>query len=1283
MSGRSTPRTRGVTGRTTTPKPRDLQVLWANVGKGQPHHIIILELAFKANVDVVCIQEPRTWPGTKTQTHPSYDWYSPVHAWHKTDELEHNAERPRVLTYVRKGAGLRTEQREPIKSRDMLWLDVNGYSILNVYREPTTSEIIDYVANLVPTAKCLIGGDFNCVHDMFEPGSATLNRGKELADWSTHSGMDFIGSPGEPTHDAGHVLDLTFSNIPFARTLIQEEMRSGSDHQTQITVLPGRGRVPLDQFHYKVPEKELTRFSDLVRIGLANLPDPGTLTNTEQIETAARHLSAVFGSAIKVVGKHNPGGNKSAPWWTPDCQQAYHDHLQARLPFGEGNGATAETRQFHEVIRRSKRDYWRKILNDVKSDASLYKVVAWHKLTPNLKSPPLEVDGRTISDTLEKAETMYTKILNRFSAADDLPDNPLDDWTGKGDLPWDATVTIEEVERNTIGVSSTSPGTDRATVRLLKASWEHVKGYIHALFSNCLRLNFFPQCWKHAEVAMIPKVGPGKNQSSVRSWRPIALLSCISKGLERIIARRIAWTALTCGLLSPQHGGALPKRSAMDLAAAFTHDVESAFARNLEVTMVTMDVQGAFDALLMRRLLRRMMEQGWPFALIQLIQSFLQDRQVRVRLEHATTQFYTAACGTPQGSPLSPILYLLYLAELLMQDPTLRFGYADDLCLYRCTKSLQQNVELLAKDVQGILDYGNANKIFFAPEKLEMIHLTRKANRHQPVCEVNDELTIEPITTAEHGKQPALRWLGVWFDRKLTWKRHIAERALKARGVAGHIRGLARTIDGPPASALRKAVITCVLPSILYGSEAWYGGRTKPPRLNRQGRLIRPSARVGGLVDKVESVIVLGARGVLPVWRTTPLPTLLRDAGLPSGEAALEEAKVRFAMRLQTVDKDHPLTRRISPPRIRRGRSAGSIMRPKTKVQDLGTLLPSIPRPVLRMPHFSPGCRTDPTGGVDKETASKQFKEWWAQLPPEDVTVFSDGSEQYIDGVKYVGYGYAVYQDGKQVGKGYGSINTTSHVFDAEAIGALTGINRVLTMPMHIRSQRVYMCIDSTSVIWSIRGDPSPSSQWAFIGIQEAMAAYDIHVKWSPGHTGIEGNEAADMLADIGAHHPQPTAGPQSKPTVSGIRSLAKQKVSDARQRWWNRISSRLSTWYKAIEPAYHVKSLPELDLPRAILHRLLAIRTTHGDFDWYHTKFKHDDAKTHCVCGRRKTPLHLVLCSRTQRRFNQWPKKTRPDLPPATRADALAYLRVLCSTPKDFEKFLRVTEFYSKFCTR
>ncbi|KAF9698076.1 hypothetical protein EKO04_003954 [Ascochyta lentis] len=145
---------------------------------------------------------------------------------------------------------------------------------------------------------------------------------------------------------------------------------------------------------------------------------------------------------------------------------------------------------------------------------------------------------------------------------------------------------------------------------------------------------------------------------------------------------------MTHKILIPQHGGALPKRSAADLTAAFTHDTEAAWAQGRHVTMVTLDVQNAFDALLKNRLLHRMAQQGRPQRTILFVDLFLTDRRVQVRLGQVTTPSNPVACGTPQGSPLFPVLYTLYLAELLSMDTERRFGYADDICLYRAPHSL-------------------------------------------------------------------------------------------------------------------------------------------------------------------------------------------------------------------------------------------------------------------------------------------------------------------------------------------------------------------------------------------------------------------------------------------------------------------------------------------------------------------------------------------------------------------------------------------------------------------
>lgn len=118
---------------------------------------------------------------------------------------------------------------------------------------------------------------------------------------------------------------------------------------------------------------------------------------------------------------------------------------------------------------------------------------------------------------------------------------------------------------------------------------------------------------------MLGQPYPGDHQSHFskasqpRAWRPISLLSCFGKGLERLIARRLAWASVHYGVLHPQQAGALRTRSAVDLVtAALIHDIEIAFSNQQVATLVTMDVQGAFDTVMRDRLILRLREQGWP-----------------------------------------------------------------------------------------------------------------------------------------------------------------------------------------------------------------------------------------------------------------------------------------------------------------------------------------------------------------------------------------------------------------------------------------------------------------------------------------------------------------------------------------------------------------------------------------------------------------------------------------------------------------------------------------------
>jgi ribonuclease HI len=599
-----------------------------------------------------------------------------------------------------------------------------------------------------------------------------------------------------------------------------------------------------------------------------------------------------------------------------------------------------------------------------------------------------------------------------------------------------------------------------------------------------------------------------------------------------------------------------------------------------------------------------------------------------------------------------------------------------------------------------VLQWGAENKVDFAPEKCELMHFSRKKDEVFPDAVINDELTMHPITDAPPVKTksgvtkpgtPALRWLGVWFDSKLKFKRHVRERFQKATRLANHLRGLAKTIHGPPAHSLRLAVKTCVLPTALYGSEAWYAGRMKPN--NNRARAAandgKPvSAKLGWHIQELQKVINVAARAVLPVWRTTPVAVLHKEAGLPPATVVLEEAKLRFAHRLQVLDPLHPLVSRLSPGNQTRGRHAGEPKRKVTKLHVLNDILPPIKRPVLTIPRCPPGSRIDPTKGKTKEEAKEAFLGWLDELSTDDLVIYSDGSQlppATRGGIPRKGYGYAIYQKETLLCTGYGRLHDTSVVFDAEALGALKGLRRALTLPEYTGLQRITVCLDNTAAIWCLRGNPSLSGQHVFTAFHEIADAELVHVKWSPGHVDIEGNEEADKQAKKGAQSME--VDPDSGPTAAGIRSIGRKLYKLAALDAWASAQTTLSSHYRKHCGDFTTSTkCPEpLTLRRGTLGRWLALRTTHGDFCWYHERFQHEDYNPDCTCGRVKTPSHVVHCTKVRKTFKLWPwpssYKNRPQQDQQSTRER--YFSLLLADSSLFAKFLEVTDFYRSICPR
>jgi hypothetical protein len=252
-------------------------------------------------------------------------------------------------------------------------------------------------------------------------------------------------------------------------------------------------------------------------------------------------------------------------------------------------------------------------------------------------------------------------------------------------------------------------------------------------------------------------------------------------------------------------------------------------------------------------------------------------------------------------------------------------------------------------------------------------------------------------------------------------------------------------------------------------------------------------------------------------------------------------------------------------------------------------------------------------------------------------------------------------------------------VFDAEAVGALRGLEAAIDVTKDQGERHIWVCLDSTAAIWCLRGNPSDTSQWAFRRFHEIAdkgGDVTVGVRWCPGHEGIPGNERADTLAKAGIGAPRDA---EAGPTAAGIKMITKATMRDVVKERWSNTSLKLSSRYRKHGLVHALTEPPEMKLPRPMLHRFLAVRTGHGDFHWYHRRCQHEDAECHCSCGKKKSPEHLVWCRKAKKSFLRWP--SRPSTVPCTQREHDDYLRVLLQAPEQFLAFAAVTGFYKDIC--
>ena len=355
-----------------------------------------------------------------------------------------------------------------------------------------------------------------------------------------------------------------------------------------------------------------------------------------------------------------------------------------------------------------------------------------------------------------------------------------------------------------------APGLDKITPEKLRNLPRKSIVQIYYILKACIHQAYFPEVWKIAKVHPVPK--PGKPKNNINSYRPISLLSTLSKILEKIIHIQLIRYLKNNNIIIQQQFGFREGHSSVQQLLRVTEYATMEANKNRVTQLILLDIEKAFDSVWHKALIYKLQNIGTPSHIIKIIQSYLSNRKMMVTVNGTNSDIKAVKAGVPQGSILGPTLYNIYTNDIPTHSNTQLAVYADDTAIYASSWHPSQATKYIQRHIEQLTLYAKNWKLKINPSKTQAITFSRK---HK---EITDQVIIDG---QKINWTPKVKYLGLTLDRRMSWAPAIIERAR-----LGHpaLRKLYPLISNK--SSLNKELKlllykTCARPIILYGHQVW------------------------------------------------------------------------------------------------------------------------------------------------------------------------------------------------------------------------------------------------------------------------------------------------------------------------------------------------------------------------------------------------------------------------------------------------------------------------------
>ena len=803
--------------------------------------------------------------------HPNWELHYPYFT---------DGQRAKVMVYSRKFSRQRRRQLLPWKIVPRLDLCRHPcILVVDIHDGPATLRVITFyhdvddrsslialtALDLDPTVPTILVGDFNLHSPSWSPPDWTRSAGSATFEtWAASQALFLHTPPGTVTRrgadgERSSTIDLTWLNISVEDTadlsppLYDWDASLGSDHcgvrQYWIAGNPVHSTPPppLRTFDPDMGDEASETFFTVLDNALPMLWSIDAILTPSLIDDAASDLQGAVDAACSMaMRRRRAPGAHSHSWWTDECALAAQRVRDALTD--DRSEALRELRRCTTTAKRTWAD--RTVLT-----SNVWDVAKWRHGRRQSKITALrEADGSITFD-----HDRMASLLGKRFFADDPGDVQLHQHDDPPPRPFRTfhPFTVKELEGYLKDTSNTStPGFSGQSWGILKLVWPRVKDHVAVLANACMLVGHHPSSWHKAMVVVIPKPNH-EDYLQAKNYRPISLLECFSKLLEKAVSKRMLYDIDAHRLIPTTQFGTRAFSCTLDAGLTLLHDVNVAHRGGFHCAALMFDIKGFFDNVHKDRLAAILVNLGFPPGMCRWTLSFLSDRKVHLVFNGQIGPERDQPVGTPQGSPLSPVLSALYTSPLLTRiraSPESTLGmYVDDGVIFARGRTWTEVDSLLQEEYRLCDAWLWRNNLSAEPDKTELIYFRLPRARRDPPPDRLFLLDASRSTYYRVNPKVTVRYLGFFLHQRLDWAPHVDIMCNRARASLKALQVLGNTHRGLSMANWRLVFNAVCLPVLSYGCQLWATSR-----------------KYKSLCAKAQVVFNEGVRIIAGAFRTAP-----------------------------------------------------------------------------------------------------------------------------------------------------------------------------------------------------------------------------------------------------------------------------------------------------------------------------------------------------------------------------------------------------------------------------